>query len=256
MDTWLPVFSDWTLALLPRLFLYPGGLWMLLMLLCLGSFPGGVSQGGAPRSLPSTPRLLPAGDPASQGALALAWVGLALVPLPGAVLLPFPADRFSLVGLLLTSLALDWHAGAANGEGRSPAARTSAGLAIVLAVMAPLAGGRSLLQGDAAWGLSGWLSLAAVAAGLLSILALGTRDPASGGLRWLGWFGLAAAPLWTSGALPVAGPAWVWVSLSYLAAILVLAGLGRTSYLRRRPWLPVTTCWALAALSVLAALLR
>src|SRR5205823_3488400 len=35
VNSWLSLFSDWTLALLPRLFLYPGGAWALFMLLWL-----------------------------------------------------------------------------------------------------------------------------------------------------------------------------------------------------------------------------
>ena len=89
----------------------------------------------------------------------MAWVALSLLPLPGAAPLPFPADRFSLVGLLLTSLALDWHSRGVGG-GKEPAARVSTSVAVLLAVVAPLAGGRSLLQGEAGWGLSGWLSSA------------------------------------------------------------------------------------------------
>src|SRR5438045_2611516 len=151
MNSWLPLFSDWTVALLPRLLLYPGGLWALIMLLWLRSLSGG-AEGGKRWSLPSFRLLLSIGvvEPRSLFAAGAGWVGLALLPLRGAAVLPFPADRLSLAGLLLTSLALDWHS-RAMGKGEQPAARVSASVAIVLAVMAPLAGGRSLLQGEAGW---------------------------------------------------------------------------------------------------------
>src|SRR5437868_6034119 len=102
MNSWLGPFSDWTLALLPRLFLYPGGLWMLSMLLPLCLLP---ARRRSRAFLPPASCLLPAG-PSPQ--LAVAWVALALLPLPGAAPLPFPVDRLSLAGLLVTSLALDW----------------------------------------------------------------------------------------------------------------------------------------------------
>src|SRR5947209_7751164 len=125
MNSWLPLFSDRTAALLPRLLLYPGGLWALIMLLWLRTLSSGV-EGGKPWSLPSFRLLLSilVVEPRSQPAAAAAWVGLALLPLPGAAALPFPADRLSLAGLLLTSLALDWRSGAI-GKGEQPAARAS-----------------------------------------------------------------------------------------------------------------------------------
>ena len=105
-----------------------------------------------------------------------------MLPLPGAAVLPFPADRFSLAGLLVTSLALGW----ASGE-RSPA-QASISVAITLAVMAPLASGKTLLQTGAEWGVAGWLSLAAVGVGLVALSTSAQSLAAS--LRWLAWFGL------------------------------------------------------------------
>jgi hypothetical protein len=131
----------------------------------------------------------------------------------------------------------------------------SSNVAIILAVMAPLAGGRSLLQGPAAWGLAGWLSLAAVLAGLVALSAGYSRDLAAG-VRWLAWLGLGTAPLWSAGPLLGAAPAWVWVSLAYLVVIPAVAAAGRVSYLRGSSWLPVITCWGLAGLAALSALLR
>jgi hypothetical protein len=231
------------------------------MLLCLRLVSEGRRQkaegskqkadGSGRRLLPSAFCLLPSSDSAPS---AVAWVALSLLPLPGAALLPFPADRFSLAGLLLTSLALDWHSGGA-GKVEQSTTRVSANVALLLAVVAPLAGGRSLLQGEAGWGLSGWLSTAAVAASLVGLLAGCPRGPAAS-VRWLAWLGLGATPVWASLGLTLPGPAWAWVSVAYLAAMLALAGVGRAGYIRERPWLPAATCWGLGALSALAALLR
>ncbi|MFL5734430.1 MAG: hypothetical protein ACJ78Q_14690 [Chloroflexia bacterium] len=247
MNSWLTAFSDWTLALLPRLLLYPGGLWALFMLLPLYLLTGVGGRGSGVWGWWSV------FSGRSRLSVGVAWAGLALLPLPGAAALPFPVDRLSLVGLLVTSLALEWHSGVAlRGTHLAPA--ISANVAVVLAAAAPLAGGRGLLQPASAYGSVGWLSACAVAAGLVALLGGYARDPAAA-VRWLAWFGLALAPLWASSGLRAVELPWVWVGVAYLVGIMGLAGLGATGYLRRRPWLPVITCWGLAALSVLAALL-
>jgi len=264
---WLAGFSDWTLALLPRLFLYPGGLWALLALVLLRLASGGPST-LKPRMMVESLWdfgfwILDFGvirNPKSKiqnpnyVAAATAWAALALLPLPGAVPLPSPADRFSLAALLVTSLALDWHSGE-----QQDVAHASTGIAITLALVAPLAQadvGTHIgvpLQSGAYWGVSGWLSLAAVCVGLC-LLSTATAYNLAGALRWLAWLGLAVAPLWAvSAELPL--PGIYWVSLTYALFIVGLAALGNLVAPRMSSRVLLAICWGLAALSLLAALL-
>ncbi len=76
-------FSDWTLALLPRLFLYPGGVWMLAAVLGLRFASGGLAA-IKPSALVSDL------SGVSLLAVAVAWAGLSLVPLPDASPLSAP----------------------------------------------------------------------------------------------------------------------------------------------------------------------
>jgi hypothetical protein len=238
VNSWLSLFSDWTLALLPRLFIYPGGLWALAALLGLRLVCGGL-RGAAPA-------LMLADLARSPAAAATAWAALALLPLPGAAPLPFPADRFTLAGLMLVSLALDLPS--VNLREERAAVHASAGIGLTLAVMAPLAGGRALL-GDTG-GVSSWLSLAAAAVGLAGLAA--TSSSAASGIRWLGWLGLAVAPVLDYAGLSLPGVAWT--SLVYGASILLVAGASRPAPVRGRPRALATTCWGLAGLAMLAAL--
>jgi hypothetical protein len=197
----LQSFSSWTLALLPRLFLYPGGLWMLAALLWLR-----VNSGGLSAVRPSM--LLRGLAGARLGSLATAWAALALLPLPGAATFAIPADRLALVALLAVSLVFD----DAGLEERYLS------MGITLAAVAPVASQRSLIStGSGGW--ADWLAALAIGVGLFFL-------PASGGLagkvRLLGWLGLGSAPLWA--LLP--SPGLLWVSVVYAIAIGLL-GLGR-----------------------------
>jgi hypothetical protein len=241
MNEYLSGFSQWTLDLLPRLFLYPGGLWALMALLWLRFVSGGVSAlrpSALAAGLLSAP-LLPT---------AIAWVALALLPLPGTSPLAFPADRLALAGLLVASLVLSQPA-SDTGERAAPYLE----VAITLAIMAPLAGGRGLLSaGD--WGPAGWIALAAVVAGLASLPGPSVSDLA-GNLRLLAWFGLAAYPVWSSGSLlPQVGV--VWASLVYAAAIALIAGPIRLAAVKNSLRVPVlpAICWGLSVLALLLAL--
>jgi len=96
----LASFSDWTLALLPRLFLYPGGLWLLVMLLAL-RFASGCARSVYPRALFADL------SHANLISVSTAWVALALAPFPSSATLPSPVDSLVLAAIALLSLLLD-----------------------------------------------------------------------------------------------------------------------------------------------------
>ncbi len=109
-----------------------------------------------------------------------------------------------------------------------------------------------MLPGDVTLGLPDWVSLTAIMVGLS---ALTTQ---AGGLendmRWLAWLGMGASPLWVPGTQALL-PGIAWTGLFYLVSITTLVGAGRLVTRRRlHMWLE-TTCWALAASSLLLALL-
>ena len=238
--TGLAGVSVWALSLLPRLFLYPGGVWMLAALLWLR-----LASGGPQVIRPAT---LGRGlVEASLPALAVAWAALALTPLPGAAPLAAPIDRLALVALVLVSLTLDWKEGA-WGEGWI-------GAGMALAVLSPLARGRSLLEEAIGWETSGVLSILCVAAGLAALSA-SEASGLSGNVRWLAWLGLGFAPLWTGWAQPPV-PGVYWVSLVYALGIAGLAGVGKLVHVRfnGRETYSAIVVWGLAILSLLAALL-
>lgn len=247
MNTDLSHFSEWALALLPRLFLYPGALFALAAWVMLRLAVDGVT-GINPRTLIlSMTRLnLPA---------ALAWVAVALLPLPAAAPLSFPAGTFVIAGLLLTSLVTGW-SGLTGEREYVPAAALSANIALAAAVIAPAAAGSTLLR-PTVEGTGGqitqWLALAAGMAGLC-VLAPGAAREFSSGLRWLAWLGLLAYPLFGQGFIP----ALLALCLAYLAGIAI-AGF----YARMRALSPsevagadraaASICWGLAALALLLA---
>jgi hypothetical protein len=228
-------FSDWTLALLPRLFLYPGGLWMLSALIALLV----ATSGRESRRYRS---LLHDLTQANLPALATAWAALSLLPLPGTQPLPFPVDRFSLAALLALSMLFD-----------APSTRRERGLAgtaITLAIMAPLAGRQAILNVAGDVTIADWLSLLAVAAGLAALAADGAPS-LSGGLRWLGWLGLGAAPIWRQAFISNA----LWASLAYALAIVIIAWVSGIVWRRANSMLAVGATFSLSAASLLAALL-
>jgi hypothetical protein len=233
--TALSSFSDWTLALLPRLFLYPGGLWMLAALIALLIATSG-------RESRRYRLLLHDLTQANLPALATAWAALSLLPLPGTQPLPFPADRLSLAALLALSMLFD-----ASSTRRE---QGMAGTAITLAIMAPMSGGLALLNAGAAIMLADWLSLLAVAAGLAALTADGAPS-LSGGVRWLGWLGLGAAPVWHQALISNA----LWASLIYALAIGVIAWASGIVWRRANSMVVVGAAFGLSAMSLLAALL-
>ena len=201
----LASFSDWALALLPRLFLYPGGLALIVVLLVLRFASSGK------RSILGKP-LLSELSRANLLSLAVAWVAVALAPLPGASNLPSAPDKLVLAALPALSLLLDTP---------SPSyTRLFAGAAITLALLLPAVDAGSLLAPTGDLLLLALFSLAVLTA--LVSLSWG-RSEIAGQVRWLAWFCLGVVPLWEQ---LVGDSAWG-------AGLFVLAG---TFALNATPW--------------------
>jgi hypothetical protein len=241
----LAAISDWVLAILPRLFLYPGGLWMVAGLAVIGWAARG-RDGVRPR------RWAVALAQADLGAVATAWVAVALLPLPGAQPLPAPVDRWALVALLAVSLLLDL--GREDWEARRW--RAPAGAGITLALLAPLAGEPGLLASGeeltASW--AAWVAVFAVGAGIVALLWSGDVGLGSE-VRGLAWLAIGLEPLWA--LLPFG---WVTPTL----AVFLAAGFLWRSALASEREIPATKqglgsalaiLWLLAPVALLLALL-
>jgi hypothetical protein len=225
----LAAFADWTLALLPRLFLYPGGLFLVGALALARAASGGLGA-LSPRAL------LHDFAGANTLSLALAWAAIAVVAVPGRPL-PFAPGAPVLALLLALSLLLD-----ITGErGREQAL---AGAAVTLALLVPSVGSEA--------GLAVWI--AAGLAVLAGVYALGPlRDALGAQARAVGWVWL-----WLSGGwayLPT-GPAWLALVLLPAGALVVgfvlrAARAGRGASAAASP----VIAWSLALPSLLAALL-
>lgn len=183
----LAQFSEWVLALLPRLFVYPGGLWLLagVALIKLG---GKGTKGVEPKAWLDD--LMGANLPS----LAIAWAGVALLPLPGASVLPLPVDRWALAATLAVSLLLD-----CGMQGANRSRMAQAGAAITLAILAPLAAGDSLVELPADLvsraPLAFGLAAAAVVVGLV-VMAWWGGWGLAGEVRGLGWLALTIMPVY------------------------------------------------------------
>jgi hypothetical protein len=240
-------FSEWTLALLPRLFLYPGGLWLLAVVVAFRSLAGGrhrISLGALSADFLRTDLF----------DLAIAWAAVALLPIGGA-LLPFPTDRLAIAGLLSISLAFDSRFFTAQAQrfirGQGPGTRywrLGTELAILAAVVALIAGQRTLL--DVNSGFSAWISLVAVLVGVASLASRAAGDfPLAA--RLVGWLGLASTPLWTLSRLQ--DPIRVVIAFTILVLAACIAGRVLVARIRAG-WSTAVVC-TLAALSLLTALL-
>jgi hypothetical protein len=203
-------FSDWMLALLPRLFLYPGGLWLLGLVVLMRLVSG----------VPGTRRvstLVRDFAAANTLSLAVAWVAVALLPLPGANPLPAAPDRLVLTALPLVSLLLSAKESLAIG-------RAAAVAGLTLALLVPLLQGRELYLVRAEGSLSVVLATLAVGVALVALWADVPRDLAASA-RWLAWLGLGLQPLLL---LPQTFlPDLAWAAALYLLALLVLTGVSR-----------------------------
>ncbi|HET9495786.1 MAG TPA: hypothetical protein VFR15_16295 [Chloroflexia bacterium] len=224
----LAAFSDWTLALLPRLFLYPGGLFLLasLALLRLASGgPGALAPRAVLRDLAGANAL----------SLAVAWAAVGLLPVPGGTL-PFAPGPHALAPLLALSLVLDIRAV----RGREQAL---AGGAITLVLLVRAVGSEA---GAVVWAAVGL----AVLAGVYALGAL--RDDLAAQARATGWVWL-----WLSAGLPYLPDGLAWLALVVLpAAALALGIMLRVARGERgaRAASPAIA-WSLALPSLLAALL-
>jgi hypothetical protein len=225
----LAAFSDWTLALLPRLFLYPGGLFLLASLALLLLASGGV-RALSPRTL-----LRDLAD-ANNLPLALAWATVAMLPLPGWTL-PFYPGTHALAPLLALSLLLDMKAV----RGREQAL---AGGAVTLALLVPPVEG---VPGLVVWAVVGLAVVSAVIA-----LGASNRGTFAGQARSVAWMWV-----WLSGGLTLlpTGQAWLVpvVLLGGAVALGVVMRLVRGEKGERAA--SPAIAWSLALPSLLAALL-
>ena len=205
MTSELASFSDWTLALLPRLFLYPGGLWLLVMLLALHFARGG-------RKALSLQALSGELSRANLLSLAVAWAAVALSPMPGAGALPSPVDSLVLAALPALSLLLDLDA-------RSQRVFLAAGAITVTLLLPAIEYGSLLVRAVGPTGLLVAVGLA-VLCGLVALTWEGDRGLA-GEVRWLAWFCLGVVPLWQLffGENPWAVSAFVLVGVVALSLI-------------------------------------
>jgi hypothetical protein len=203
----LATFSDWTLALLPRLFLYPGGLWLLAALLLL-RVASGRAGAVSPQALASDL------GHANLLSIALAWACVAVMPFPGAPPLPAGVDALVLAWLPAVSFLTDRDA--------FRWARALAAGAITLALLLPAVEAGSLLFTSQSSAFLLILSALAVAAGLLALSLLGATGIASEA-RWLAWFCLGVVPLWQV----VAGDSAWAASLFVFVGVIALNGAAR-----------------------------
>ena len=140
-------------------------------------------------------------------ALACAWAALSILPWPGVPPLPLPVDRFTLVAITAISLLFDFTL-----KSESNRDELWPNLAIVLALMSPLASQRGLVLGVAEPGVVDYLAGAAVLAGLVGLFE-GVGYGWSRSARWLAWWGTVMA----LGMVP--GGMWGFVSLPAALAL-------------------------------------
>jgi hypothetical protein len=246
----LSTFSDWTLALLPRLFLYPGGLWLLAALLLVRFASSGI------RSVSLGVMASDLGR-ANLLSVAVAWACVAVMPFPGAPALPSGVDALALAWLPALSMLIDISA-------VSPA-RALVACAITLALLLPAVEGGSLLASSEGSAFVLVASSLAVVAGLLALSLLGHAGIASE-TRWVAWFCLGVVPIWQK----VAGDS-IWATgLFVLVGVLAINGATRLpsissskagqrepagpGWWRRPAGLAMASAWLLALAGLLWAL--
>ena len=223
-------FSDWALALLPRMFLYPGGLAIVTALL-LALFVLGPARTAA---LHYALQLL---VHANIAALALAWAALSILPLPGVKALPFPVDRFSLVAVTGISLLVGLVA-----SKETDTVELWPSLAIVLALMSPIALQRGFVPGEQSQGIVSHVTAAAVLAGLVGLFG-SVRNGWSSAARWLAWWGAAfSLGVW---------PGDVWALITLPAALVLSSVAHRMGWSRYATLLAYVLALAALATSLL-----
>jgi hypothetical protein len=227
-------FSDWALALLPRMFFYPGGLAIVAALLLALFMPRHATDTTRRTLIHKTLRLV---AHANIPGMACAWAALSILPLPGVSTLPFPVDRFTLVVVIAISLLFDFTV-----KGESNRDELWPNLAIVLALISPVASQRGLVLGTAEPDAVGYLAGAAVLSGLVGLFE-SVGYGWSRAARWLAWWGAGMAigmvpgGMWGLLSLPAAlALGWVaqrlgWSRYATLLAYLLALGALLTSLL-------------------------
>ena len=222
-------FSEWALTLLPRLFLYPGGLGMLLALLLALLLRRIGRSTSKTTPLQDALRMLATANVLS---LACAWAGLALLTLPFTSPVPQPVDRFALLSLVIASLLFDLAINREPGTGE-----VWPSVAIVLALMSSLPRQSGLLAAEDPGLLMETLMEGAVLAGLVGLFG-SVQNSWSGMARMLAWWsvtvtlGVLSSDLWGLLTLPasLAVGLVVWrrgwsgyaTALAYLLALVSL----------------------------------
>lgn len=211
------------------MFLYPGGLAIVAALLMALFMPRPVTDTTRTTLLHKALRLV---AHANIPALACAWAALSILPLPSVPPLPFPVDRFTLVAITAISLLFDFTL-----KSESNRYELWPNLAIVVALMSPVASQRGLVLGVTEPGIVDYLAGAAVLAGLVGLFDGGGYGW-SRAARWLAWWGAVMAlgmvpgGMWGFASLPAALVlGWIAQRLGWgryaimLAYLLALASL-------------------------------
>jgi len=246
----LSAFAGFVLAVLPRLLLYPGGLCAVLAV----ALPAGLR-----RRADREPHLLPEGQ--ALAALALAWSGVALLPLPGAPPLPGGPDLLGPLALLLAASLLLLGPSDHDAAWEREMAGRPLLVATPLLVLSALGAPGLVLPGEAH--LRGWaaavtllLAGSAYLLGLMRcygpggpapwVIAGPAPLPAAAWLTWLGWVALVPAVTWSAvgaPALPAGGGPLLLVLAAAAAAGLLRSRAARAAAPRAGIW----GWWALGA---------
>jgi hypothetical protein len=224
----LAAFADFMLAAVPRLLLYPGGLFAAACALVLGFALPRIT-----RTPPSEAQSGPAREGETLAALALAWTAWALLPLPAAPALPGAPDLLGPLTLLLAATLLA-RAARPGADWRREALGRPLLLGAPVVALAAL-GAPGLLPAPAG-DVSPLASLARFPAGLAFVVGFcvspGTAPwtaqghilaRAAGWMEWLGWLGLAAA-LGPAASATATGPSWAGPVLVAMIAAAAAAG--------------------------------
>lgn len=227
-------FSDWVLALLPRLFLLPGAPALLLAVALYYL----ADRARSNPTITGPHALAHAFLRGNTLALATAWVGVALVPFPGMAPLPFPVDTFALLSLPVASLAFDLFSGK-----KIESQEIGGVLALIVAVPALALQGSRLFDTGSNEGAAAWLGLGSMACGLVALFP-GVAWGISGAMRWLT---LGAIGLEIGAALNLTFVAGLLAGAYVLGALATRFGWGKGV---------LALAYALAAFAVLTRLLQ
>lgn len=257
----LAAFADLIRGVLPRVLLYPGGLFAAVVAGLLALALSRLSREHRPATT----------NPAREGeaiaGLAFAWAGLALLPLPGVTPFPGAPDLLTPLGLLLAASLLLRFAMPNPAAWRPEAAGRMLMLAAPLVALAAL-GGDGLLppadvSGSIMAGAARVLAALAYAAGFCVCYAAPGSAPwsqpgtpvvcAAAWFGWLGWLGIGVVhiPLaWINFGNPTWSGAVMVALLAALAGAALITAPAR-AVSRRPAW-----GWAALGLALLAVLLN